>query len=37
MITGMMQGAFESAMGVDSTVAWSLSEQGDLEIEVTPV
>jgi hypothetical protein len=33
----MMQGAFETLLGVDSSVEWSLSEDWDLEIEVTPV
>lgn len=37
MVVGMMQGAFETLLGVDSSVEWSLSEDWDLEIEVTPV
>jgi hypothetical protein len=37
LVVGMMQGAFETFLGVDSSVEWSLSEEGELEIEVTPV
>jgi hypothetical protein len=37
IVVGMMQGAFETFLGVDSSVEWSLSEDWDLEIEVTPV
>jgi hypothetical protein len=36
MIVGMMQGIFDAALDMDSTVDWELSQGGDLEIEVKP-
>jgi hypothetical protein len=36
MIVGMMQGIFDAALNLDSTVDWELSEDGNLEIEVKP-
>jgi len=36
MIVGLAQGLFEMAFDVDSQVEWELSEEGDLELEVTP-
>ena len=36
VIVGLAQGFFEMALGVDSTVEWELSEEGNLEIAVTP-
>jgi hypothetical protein len=36
MIVGMMQGIFDAAFDLDSTVDWELSEEGSLEIEITP-
>jgi hypothetical protein len=36
MIVGMMQGIFDAAFDLDSTVAWMFSE-GDLEVEVIPL
>jgi hypothetical protein len=36
MTIGFFQGIFETAHGVDSTVEWTFSEAGDLEMEVTP-
>jgi len=37
MIVGMVQGVFEMALSLDSTVEWELSEDGNLEVEVIPV
>jgi hypothetical protein len=37
MIVGMIQGIFEMAFDVESTVGWRLSEEGDLEVEVFPI
>jgi hypothetical protein len=36
MLVGLVQGLFEKAFDVDARVEWSVSEGGDLEIEVTP-
>jgi hypothetical protein len=36
MIVGLAQGLFEMAFDVDSHVEWELSEDEDLELEVTP-
>ncbi|MEW6554666.1 MAG: hypothetical protein AB1384_10320 [Actinomycetota bacterium] len=36
MMVGLMQGIFELARGVDSEVEWELSQEGDLQIQVTP-
>jgi hypothetical protein len=36
IIVGMMQGVFDAALDLDSTVDWELSEEGSLNIEVTP-
>ncbi len=36
IIVGMMQGIFDAALDIDSHVEWELSEEGKLEIEVTP-
>jgi hypothetical protein len=33
---GLTQGLFELAFGIESEVEWELSEEGDLEVEVTP-
>jgi len=35
MIVGMMQGAFDALLGLESTVEWELSDQNTLEIEVS--
>jgi hypothetical protein len=35
MVAGMIQGLFEMETGRDSRVEWKLSEEGDLEVEVT--
>jgi hypothetical protein len=37
MIVGTMQGAFEAVSGAGSKVEWEFSEDGSLEIEVTPI
>ena len=37
MVAGMVQGLFEMESGRDSRVEWELSEEGDLEVEVTPI
>jgi hypothetical protein len=37
MLVGMMQGIFDAALDLDSTVDWEISHQGDLDIEVKPV
>jgi len=36
MIMGMMQGIFDSAFDTDSTVEWELSDDQQLQLEVTP-
>jgi hypothetical protein len=36
MLVGMMQGIFDAALDLDSTVDWEYSEDGTLELEVTP-
>jgi len=36
MTVGLAQGLFEMAFDVDSHVEWGLSEEGDLEVQVTP-
>lgn len=36
LVVGLVQGLFEMAFGIDSNVEWELSEQGHLELEVTP-
>ena len=37
MLVGMMQGIFDAALDLDSTVDWEISRRGDLDIEVKPV
>lgn len=36
MLVGLIQGLFEMAFGIESNVEWELSEEGHLELEVTP-
>ena len=36
MVVGMAQGLFDKAFSVESHVEWEVSENGDLEVEVTP-
>jgi hypothetical protein len=36
MVVGLAQGLFEMAFGIDSSVDWELSAEGDLEVEVIP-
>jgi len=36
MTVGLAQGLFEMAFGIDSTVEWAVSQNGDLEVEVIP-
>jgi hypothetical protein len=36
LTTGLAQGAFELAFGVDSSAEWELSKEGDLELTVAP-
>jgi hypothetical protein len=36
MTVGMIQGIFEMTFDVDSKVDWQLSEDANLEIEVSP-
>jgi hypothetical protein len=36
MTAGLAQGLFEMAFDVESYVEWELSQEGDLEVEVTP-
>jgi hypothetical protein len=36
MTTGLMQGLFEIAYDLDSSVEWEHSAEGDLEVEITP-
>jgi hypothetical protein len=37
MVIGLVQGLFELAFDTRSGVEWELSEQGDLEVEITPL
>jgi hypothetical protein len=37
MIVGQAQGFYEMGFGVDTTVIWELSEDGDLDVEVKPL
>ena len=37
IVIGQAQGFFEMGFGVDTTVEWELSEEGDLQVEVKPV
>lgn len=36
LIVGLFQGLYEVNFGIDSNVEWELSEEGELELEVTP-
>lgn len=36
MIVGMMQGVFETAFDLESNVEWSYSDEGNLEVQITP-
>jgi hypothetical protein len=36
LVVGIVQGVFEAAFDVDSTVEWEVSEGGDLHVEVLP-
>ncbi len=36
MVVGLVQGLFEMAFGIESSVDWELSADGDLEVEVIP-
>ena len=36
MVVGLVQGLFELAFDIDSDVEWELSEDGNLELDVTP-
>jgi len=36
MTIGMVQGLFEMAFDLESTVDWELSDEGDLEVQVSP-
>jgi hypothetical protein len=36
MVVGMVQGLFEAAFDVESNVEWNISEDRDLEVNVTP-
>jgi hypothetical protein len=36
MIVGLAQGLFEMALDVESDAAWEVSEEGDLEVRITP-
>jgi len=36
MLTGLLQGHFETAFDVESVVDWELSQEGNLEVEVKP-
>jgi hypothetical protein len=36
IMVGLMQGIYEMVFEVESKVEWELSEEGDLEVEVTP-
>lgn len=36
MIVGMVQGLFEMAFDTESSVEWEVSDEGDLEVKVTP-
>jgi len=35
-MVGLMQGIFEVSYGGDSSVDWGYSEEGNLEVEITP-
>jgi hypothetical protein len=37
LTAGMVQGLYELAFGVESTVDWAVSNDGDLEVQVMPV
>jgi hypothetical protein len=37
MVLGMVQGLFERAFEKESSIQWELSEEGDLQAEVTPL
>ena len=37
IVIGLSQGFFEMGFGVDTTVDWELSEDGDLQVEVKPI
>jgi hypothetical protein len=36
LIAGMMQGVFEKAFDIDSSIEWELSEEGRLEVQIIP-
>jgi hypothetical protein len=36
MVVGLAQGLFEMAFGIESSVDWELTAEGDLEVEVIP-
>jgi hypothetical protein len=36
MVVGLVQGLFEMGVGVESRAEWELSQEGDLEVNVTP-
>jgi hypothetical protein len=36
LVAGLIQGLFEMTFGIDSNVEWELSEEGHLEVEVSP-
>jgi hypothetical protein len=36
MIVGLAQALFEMALAVDSDAEWQISEEGDLEVKITP-
>jgi hypothetical protein len=36
LLVGMMQGIYDAALGLDSTVDWEYSDDGTLELEVSP-
>lgn len=36
LVVGLFQGFYEIAFGVESTVEWSISESGDLGVQVSP-
>ena len=37
IVVGLSQGFFEMGFGVDTSVDWELSEEGDLQVEVKPL
>jgi hypothetical protein len=37
IVAGLSQGFFEMGFGVDTTIDWELSEEGNLQVEVKPV